>query len=1043
MFLPILALVAGLAQAAPNLVYPLMDQEPPVARIGKPFLFDLLPSTFSSTSNITYTTSSLPSWLAFDPYILLFYGTPSTSDAGQSAVTVTAADNTGSTTSDYTLIVTTYSSPDIHESFTTQIANPPLRVFASASALTGSSGVSIPPYWSFSLGFAYDTFRQSFSEPNNGELYFAAHQRGKTGLPSWLEFNNDSFTFNGVAPGNGTYTIVATGTDFWGYSAALTSFIIEVGEGEAVEMMKGENFTDLVTMARSQVDYKVDLSKVTLGGQAVSASDVVLSLDNSGLPWLSLDRWVICFFDRSLLICCSSTNTLTGTTPDQYLNGTITPFSVPITISPADTTSTLSFTTWLGMDILPSFFTTFSIPTVTANPSQSFSFSLTPYLHNHSAPINTTVNPTDASQWLVWYPSNLTLAGSVPKSVKYSEVDVTFQAMSAGLASTVELAAVSGNALTSSTELKITMAGVAGSSSSTATAGVPTSGTSRSSGHGGLSKGAKIALAVVFGLLGVIALLMLLLLCCRRRKTKAEEKEKDDADSFVAGSPVQDPFRRSDGLGPPRNLLGEIARVSGFHIRQGSDAETTIRPMSAGTGTTAAENPKRLDGLKGIFGWSDVKEKEVVIATPRLGDSSSSFVGSGDIIGVSDAVNRPSQDASSFTESFDSSGSSRASWESQRSFRWSSAENVGGMRNRESTTPSIPRPRENFTPRYPRNSSPTVLARLTSQHTLDGSQGFSEFGSQEDSGTHASRSMFGSGSNFPSGPSGLGRFGDSGFKSIDEDDVDATSVEGAAVVSMAERQSFETRQSHATEQRPTPKLRPSRERILSARQTPPTEQSRNALAGSEEGVYDDADEARRSTYAPSDVTGSGNPASTIFFGTPNPDGEYDQRSSVNPSEARSSTIRAIPTHQMPLSPPLPQVGSFIRHRRTNTSGSGGGSSRPGSGSAGRVLACANETFSIHPPIHPPPTVSLSAATWSSNPQSTYRAEVQGGGAMPAWLHFDAREHELWGVPSLKHAGETTVVRIIEKLPSNNRRSDPMAFGYEPPQEREVGKVIIE
>ena len=272
-----------------------------------------------------------------------------------------------------------------------------------------------------------------------------------------------------------------------------------------------------------------------------------------------------------------------------------------------------------------------------------------------------------------------------------------------------------------------------------------------------------------------------------------------------------------------------------------------------------------------------------------------------------------------------------------------------------------------------------------------------------------------------------------------------TSVEGPAVVSLAQRQSFETRQPRATEQRQTPRLRPSREQVMSQHQTPPSTRSRHAVAGSEDGMYDDAEEARRSTiYAPSENGGVGYPASSIFFSTPDPNAEIDQRSSMNPSEARTSTIRAIPTNMNPLSPPLPQVGSFMRHRRTNTAGSGGNSSKPGTGIAdGRLVACANETFSIHPQIHPPPTVSLSAATWSSNPPSTYRIETQGGGPLPAWLHFDARELELWGVPSLENAGEMTALKIIEKLPSNNRRSDPMAFGYEPPQEREVGRVTIE
>lgn len=290
MFLLLMALAAALAQAAPNLIYPLTDQQPPVARVGKLFVFDLVPSTFTSKSDITYTTSSLLAWLQFDTSTQVFHGTPSLSDAGESLVTLTAKDGSGSTTSSFTLITTNFSAPSVHASFSTQISNPPLREFASATALAGGAGVSVPPYWSFSLGFAYDTFRTSYLEPTNGQLYFAAHQRGMAGLPSWLHFNPDSFTFSGVAPGNGSYTIVATGTDFWGYTGAQTSFMIQVGEGEAVEVAKGVNLTDVVTMARSQVEYKVDLGDLTLGGTPVAAGQVVCTLDNTAVPWLRLDR---------------------------------------------------------------------------------------------------------------------------------------------------------------------------------------------------------------------------------------------------------------------------------------------------------------------------------------------------------------------------------------------------------------------------------------------------------------------------------------------------------------------------------------------------------------------------------------------------------------------------------------------------------------------------------------------------------------------------------------------------------------------------------
>ena len=289
MLLLLLAL-AALARAAPNLVHPLMAQQPPVARMGKPFIFDLFPMTFNSTSDIAYSTSTLPSWLSFDAPTLTFNGTPPPSNASQTDITLTATDASGSTASEFTLIVTNYSSPAVHRAFSSQITNSSLRAFASASALPSGTGVSVPPYWSFSLGFASDTFRNSLDEPNNGELYFAAHLRGSVGIPSWLMFDNETFTFNAVAPASGTYTVVVTGTDFWGYSAALSSFVIEVGTGEAVEIAKGQNLTDVMTMARSEVAYTVDLSDILLGGKAVTASDVVVSIDNTNFPWLSYDR---------------------------------------------------------------------------------------------------------------------------------------------------------------------------------------------------------------------------------------------------------------------------------------------------------------------------------------------------------------------------------------------------------------------------------------------------------------------------------------------------------------------------------------------------------------------------------------------------------------------------------------------------------------------------------------------------------------------------------------------------------------------------------
>jgi axial budding pattern protein 2 len=288
--LALVALFSGV-QAAPNLNYALMDQQPPVARVDQDYIFSLLPSTFNtSAGTITYTTTDMPSWLSFNSASAAFYGTPSSSDEGQQDITITARDDDGTTESSFTLIVTEYTQPQVHQGFVTQILNDSVAQLASVERLPGGTGISVPPYWSFSLGFLWETFRLSRTDPINGDLFFSARERGMTTLPSWLSFNNLTMTFGGVAPAEGTFTIVATGTDFWGYTGAQTSFIIEVGTGEGIELDRASNFTDIVTMARDEVNYQVDVSKILVGGEAATADQVVLSVMSPEFSWLSIDR---------------------------------------------------------------------------------------------------------------------------------------------------------------------------------------------------------------------------------------------------------------------------------------------------------------------------------------------------------------------------------------------------------------------------------------------------------------------------------------------------------------------------------------------------------------------------------------------------------------------------------------------------------------------------------------------------------------------------------------------------------------------------------
>ncbi|ORX37719.1 hypothetical protein BD324DRAFT_608221 [Kockovaella imperatae] len=1019
-----------LAQAAPTLQYPLMEQQPPVARVDQSFDFDILYQTFSSPFTITYTTSGLPAWLEWNEPSLAFFGTPKASDVGQQTVTLTATDSSGSTSTTFLLIVTEFSMPGVHQAFTTQLGDPSSRVISSASVLPGNTGVSVPPHWSFSLGFAMDTFRLSHGQPVNGNLFVSARVRGMIGLPTWLNFNNNTMTFDGVTPASGSFTVVVTGTDFWGYLGAQTSFVIEVGSGPPVELVKGYNFTDIVTMARNDIQYQVDISKVLVNGTAATASDIVVSLNETNYPWLSLD---------------SSSLALTGTAPDFLLNGTVTPLSIPINIAPAGEDNSIYLTTWLSLDATPYFFTDYDVPAMNVTPKSALSFDLKPYLNSHNPPnvvVNASVTPKDAANWLVFYQDDMTLAGTVPEGTKYSGLNVLFTASQGGFQASTNLAVtfngvvaqapytanngtsmatgatgqvnnsttgagkISGgnaNGTTSGTSQDGGKTGSGSSSGNTSGSGSGNSSQQHPSGDtapvpnasngqtgiesdlGGhrLSTGAKIGIAVALGVLGLIILAVLLFLCCRRRKRKdEEEKRDDDAESFTVGSPEAN-------QATPRNFLGDVAKFSAFNMRS---PEAVPKPPKA-------DQPTRMDGLRGIFGWAPADEKEAaagVIATPNLNRSDTSFMGQGDVIGVAHPVDRSPGMASSFTMSEESS---LASWESGDSFQWSE----------EATPADAPRPRDNFTPRYPRNNSPSKLAQLASQHTV-GSHDASELGDDSASfvakgentlGTFSSSDI--SGSNFASRNNM--QHGDS-----EEEE------EGPAVVTMAERQSFATR--NPTE-RHIPKLRPSKEHITSTGEVPPAKHSRRALTEVEEGMFDDAEEKRRSmAEAEAGMTGLGYPASAIYYSRPN--SAVDDRSDTG---GESSTI------------PLPHVGAVNRHRHRP--------SESGTMEDGKVLACANETFSIHPQINPPPAAQMSGATWSSTPPSTYRAERQEGGQLPGWLHFDARELELWGVPSLKDVGQSIDIKIIEKLPKDKKVANSSIYGYATSQERQVGKLTIE
>ena len=274
--------------AAPTLLHPIADQLPVIARVDTAYDFQLLYNTFTTTTattdKISYSTSDLPSWLVFDNTTLSFTGTPGPNDVGTLDVTLTAPDTTA-TTDSFSILVTDSAPPAIHQGFDTQIANPRLHQFNTAQALPSNQGVYIHPYYSFSMGFQQSTFRPAYSAPSQN-VYYSAHLRGDTVLPPWLNFDNETVTFSGTAPAEGSYTIVVTGSDVWGYTAVENSFIVQIGTAY-IDIEEDEQLANVTTTAGSAVNTVLDLGVVSVNG---GKGDVAVDADLAEFPWLSFDR---------------------------------------------------------------------------------------------------------------------------------------------------------------------------------------------------------------------------------------------------------------------------------------------------------------------------------------------------------------------------------------------------------------------------------------------------------------------------------------------------------------------------------------------------------------------------------------------------------------------------------------------------------------------------------------------------------------------------------------------------------------------------------
>ncbi|KOS21590.1 Axial budding pattern protein 2 [Escovopsis weberi] len=190
------------------------------------FSYSLSPHTFQSTSNVSYSLGDHPDWLSIDSRSGRLYGTPDGDEVPPGEVVgqvldLIATDDTGSTSTSATLVVSRKQGPSVQIPLAQQITS-----FGQFSA---PSTLLLYP----STEFEYIFDPETFTTPHT--LNYYATSNDSSPLPSWLHFDRDRLRFSGKTPAFKSLTqppqvfdISLVASNIVGFSGAWVSFSILV-----------------------------------------------------------------------------------------------------------------------------------------------------------------------------------------------------------------------------------------------------------------------------------------------------------------------------------------------------------------------------------------------------------------------------------------------------------------------------------------------------------------------------------------------------------------------------------------------------------------------------------------------------------------------------------------------------------------------------------------------------------------------------------------------------------------------------------------------
>ncbi|KAA1084012.1 hypothetical protein PGT21_014415 [Puccinia graminis f. sp. tritici] len=554
-------LSAPSATNAPLVVYPIRSQRPPVARVGRSFSWSLLPGTFNTstgTNGMTFKVENLPSWATFVPETQTFSGTPTGSDLGISSVTVRAYNsaNSGSVSDTLRLLVANGQAPTVKLPLQSQLGNG--AVLGSAKYDHSTEGISVPPSWSWSVGLLRDTF---VADRKTG-IYYTAYEAGTTSLPSWIKFNAATATFDGVSPNEQKDTlIVVYGSDYFGYGDVQQTFRITVS-AHLLDLLAP--LPPLNATAQSIVNYTIPFDAFTIDGASKNSSTIISAkVDLSQTPFLTYDPTHF---------------SISGTLPTS-----LAPFanvSVPITFSTPSCHNVVSTT--LSLRVVPGLFTAPVLPPLYIHPGENFILNLSQYTSNLNATYSLgSITPSSVSSWLQFTDHPLSISGKAPTTLDSKDQKIDIDLEASGL-----------NGLRSTAHLPVIFATESSKDGSYYM-------------RSGLPAGVKLWLIIIFGTLGGIILLILIMRTCRTHCSADGKREsfqdvyhpyytyanaKDGEKSIE--SPIKGtPYSVGDTLIDPRSPAWNSKAGIGGPMMAITQTEMTI----AGSEPAPQSGLKRLD----------------------------------------------------------------------------------------------------------------------------------------------------------------------------------------------------------------------------------------------------------------------------------------------------------------------------------------------------------------------------------------------------------------------------------------------------------------